>query len=230
VPRVIRPVVRAFAARFEEEAGKHVRAGGHAVVWSSPSRARLVFAKPTGLKEEDLGYWSVLDMGRTRWSTVRSGPLQGLAVAAVPSDHLDLVRDRAARDSVHRGSTRAMLLDCPACAACCRNNHVELDATDVERFRRADRSELARPPYTRRAGEKLVLRLLRSKDCRHLQGDKTCGIYAIRPKACRTFPPGSEGCLFSREEELGVVDGAIPASFRPLERDSSTMSRSTPGA
>jgi len=206
--KVIRPVVRSFTARFEREAGAHVRAGGHAIVWASPKRARLVFQRPSGAEEESLGYWALLDMGRTEWLTVTKGPLRGLASAKVPADCLDLVTDRIVRDSVHRTSTRAMLLDCEECAACCRDNRVELDRDDFARFERAGRSELGRYPYARKDGKKTVLRLLQSKDCRHLQADRRCGIYELRPGACRTFPQGSEGCLFSREEELGIVDGA----------------------
>jgi uncharacterized protein len=206
--KVIRPVVRSFAAGFQTEAGLHVRAGGHAVVWTSPNRARLVFRKPTPGHEEDLGLWSLLDMGKTSWKAVSRGPLHGLATSPIPRDCIDLVKERIVRDSVHRSATRTMRLDCQACAACCRKNRVELLDVDLARFRRAGRMDLARPPYVRRDGKKLVLRLLESKDCRHLMADKRCGVYELRPDACRTFPAGSEGCLFSREEELGIVDGA----------------------
>jgi Fe-S-cluster containining protein len=166
-----------------------------------------VFRKPKGAEEKDLGYWALLDLGRTEWSVVRAGPLRGLAMAPVPRDCVDLVKDRVARDAEHLGSTRAMLLDCQTCAACCRDNRVEIDKDDIERFRRGGRPDLARAPYVRRDGKKLVLRLLRSKDCRHLLSDKRCGIYPMRPDSCRSFPAGSEGCLFAREEELGIVDG-----------------------
>jgi Fe-S-cluster containining protein len=101
-----------------------------------------------------------------------------------------------------------MFLDCETCAACCRDNRVELEEQDIERFERANRAELARPPYTRKEGKKVVLRLLRSRDCRHLGADRRCGIYDLRPESCRVFPPASEGCLFSRESELGIFDGA----------------------
>jgi uncharacterized protein len=205
--KVVRPVVRAFNQAFEREAAAHARAGGHAVVWSSPKRARLVFRRPVGPKEKDLGYWSLLDLRRSRWSTVRSGPLRGLAAARIPGDCLDIVRERIVRDSIHLGAKRMMHLDCQKCAACCRKNRVELVKVDFARFRRAGRMDLVRPPYVRRDGNKLVLRLLQSKDCRHLQQDNRCAIYELRPESCRTFPPGSEGCLFSREEELGIVDG-----------------------
>jgi Fe-S-cluster containining protein len=216
--RVTRPVVRSFTQRFVREAAAHVRAGGHAIVWTSAAsgasgasgkRATLVFSEPEPGDDMDLGVWSLLDMGKQRWNLEKRGPLRGLATASVPRDCLELVGDRIERDSVHPGATRTMYLDCEACAACCRKNHVELERADIRRFRDAGREELLRPPFTRRDGNKLVLRLLRSGDCRHLRVDLRCSIYAIRPEACRTFPPGSEGCLFSREEELGVVDGPM---------------------
>jgi hypothetical protein len=53
----------------------------------------------------------------------------------------------------------------------------------------------------------VVLRLLASRNCRHLRRDKRCAIYELRPDSCRLFPAGSECCLYSREEELGIVDG-----------------------
>jgi Fe-S-cluster containining protein len=214
--RVVRPIVRAFRTEFEKEAAAHVRAGGHAFVWESaprkpPSRAvrggRLVFAKPRGRLADDLGYWALLDLGLTRWSTVTRGPLRGLASARIPADCVDIVQERVERDSIHPGSTRTMHLDCEECAACCRDNRVEIHEADLARFRRAGRPELGRAPYVRKDGGKLVLRLLRSGDCRNLTRDKRCAIYELRPDSCRSFPRGSEGCLFSREEELGVVDG-----------------------
>jgi Fe-S-cluster containining protein len=100
-----------------------------------------------------------------------------------------------------------MKLDCETCAACCRDNEVVLEPIDFKRFAAAGRSDLGKRPYTRRAGERVVLRLLRSKDCRHLQTDRRCGIYALRPDSCRVFPMASESCLYSREVELGLVDG-----------------------
>jgi hypothetical protein len=168
---------------------------------------RFVFGRPRGLAVHDLGYWAILDLGLRRWSTARRGPLRGLAFARVPGERVDIVLDRIDRDSIHLGSTRTLVLDCEECAACCRNNAVELVPADISRFRRAGRPELGRAPYVRKDGHKLVLRVLRSRDCRHLTRDKRCGIYEIRPNSCRLFPRGSEGCLFSREEELGVVDG-----------------------
>src|SRR5262249_40869446 len=116
---------------------------------------------------------------------------------------------RAERDSVFPGPTRTMILDCLACGACCKENEVVLEDEDLERFAGAGRTELARRPLARRRKDgRLVLVLLKNKRCRHLGGDNRCGIYPIRPNACSEFPAGSECCLFSREEELGIVDGA----------------------
>jgi hypothetical protein len=81
---------------------------------------------------------------------------------------------------------------------------------DIERFRQGGRHDLLARPYSRRTDGKLVLTLLRNKACRHLGRDNKCGIYALRPDACSSFPVGSECCLFAREEELGVYDGVAP--------------------
>jgi Fe-S-cluster containining protein len=206
-----RPIVRSFAARFIREAGAHVRAGGHAVVWEEPSargslRARLVFRTPTN-EDEDLGVWAVLDLGRRRWRTASAGPLRGLAFIHVPKDALDIVRGWATRDSVHRGARRTIELDCATCAACCVHNRVELERADVRRLERGGRADLLGRPWTRRDDGKVVLVLRKDGRCKHLQEDKACGIYALRPDACSAFPPASECCLFARQEELDVVDG-----------------------
>ncbi len=205
--RVVRPIVRSFQSAYAKEAAAHVRKGGHALVWEAKNRVRLVFRVPVGDEEKDLGYWSLLDLGAHKWARETRGPLRGLAVARVARDSLDIVRARAERDSVHPRATRVMRLDCEECAACCRDNKVVLEPEDLERFADAGREDLGKPPYTRKDGKKVVLRLLRSRDCRHLQADHRCGIYPLRPDSCRVFPAGSESCLYSREVELGVVDG-----------------------
>jgi Fe-S-cluster containining protein len=223
--KVVRPVVRSFTAKHEREAGAHVRAGGHAVVWDSPGRARLVVPLPKKGDVEDLGYWSLLDLGRSRYRVVKSGALRGLAWMRVPSDCNEIVRRRAERDSVLEGPTHALILDCLACGACCRDNRVVLDDDDVARFRRAGRADLTKPPYARRASDgRLVLTLRKDKACRHLGRDNRCGIYELRPEACSSFPMGSECCLYSREEELGITDGLTAAD---AERDRGAAVRRT---
>jgi Fe-S-cluster containining protein len=206
--RVARPVVRSFKWPFLDEAAAWVRAGGHAVVWIAPRKARLVFAKPAPGDEHDMGYWSALDIGQTEYATAKRGPFAGMAFVRVPHDCYSIVRDRVVRDSVHPGPTRAIKLDCLACGACCKDNRVELDGRDIARFEQGGRSDLARPPYARREDGVVVLVLRRDKRCKHLADDNRCDIYALRPGACSTFPVGSECCLSSREEELDVIDGA----------------------
>ena len=206
--RVVRPVVRSFKWPHLEPAASWVRAGGHALVWLAPRKVRLVFARPAGDPWNDLGYWSVLDLGRTGYRVATEGPFEGMAFIKVPHDCYSIVRDRVRRDSVHPRATRPLDLDCLSCGACCKDNRVELDDVDVERFERAGRGDLARPPYARRDDGTLVLVLQRDRRCKHLAGDNKCGIYAIRPDSCSKFPVGSECCLSSREEEMGIVDGA----------------------
>ena len=208
---VERPVVRQFQERFTREIAAHVRGGGHAIVWQSPKRAHLVFPAPRKDDDHDLALWSLLDLGKSRWTRIEKGALRGFGTALVPRDCHEIVRHRAERDSIHEGPLRTIELDCLECGACCKDNEVILYDVDLERFKKGGRPDLARPPYARRRDGKLMLTLLRSKDCRQLLPDNKCAIYALRPDACSTFPVGSEPCLFSREEELGITDGATAA-------------------
>jgi len=205
--RVVRPIVRQFQARFVREIDAHVRAGGHAVVWESEKRAHLVLPPPKDDDEKDLALWSLLDLGKSTWTVIPSGKLRGLARSPVPRDCFDIVRARAERDSAFPGTKRTVDLDCLECGACCKDNEVILYREDVARFRKAGREDLLKAPYARKKDGKLMLRLLRSKDCKQLGADNKCAIYSIRPDACSTFPVGSEPCMYSREEELGLVDG-----------------------
>ncbi len=206
--RAVRPIVRQFKSRFTREIAAHVRGGGHAVVWESPKRAYLVFRPRKEGDDFDLAVWSLLDMGKSRWKRIEKGPLRGFGTSLVPRDCHEIVRHRAERDSIHEGPLRTMDLDCLECGACCKDNEVILGEVDVERFRAGGRPELAKAPYARKTDGKLVLTLLKSKKCRQLLPDNKCAIYPIRPDACSQFPVASEPCLFSREEELGIVDGA----------------------
>ena len=186
-----------------------MRAGGHGVLWSSPERAKLVLPR---FRKDDLmalGRWAILDLGKASYGIAKKGVLRGLVTTPVPDDCLDIVREWATRDSVHRGPRRAMKLDCTECGACCRDNEVILEKQDFARARR-EKGVLAKlaPPYTRKRDGNLMLRVLSNGKCTHLGAGNLCGIYEHRPNACRYFPAGSECCLFAREEELGIVDGA----------------------
>jgi uncharacterized protein len=200
--RVIRPVVRSFSE--QDAAATHVRAGGHAVLWESSRKAWLVVCAPDPADLSDLNLWSILDLGLRGYARVLSGALEGLAVRAVPRHRLRDVRHRIERDSVHRGPRREIDLDCLECGACCRAHKVVLIEDDVARFDAAGRCELHRRPFARRDRKnRLVLAASRSGDCKHLGSKNRCGIYPIRPHACRCFPVGSEGCLSARVDQLG---------------------------
>jgi len=208
---VHRPIVRSFTQKFAKEAAAHVRAGGHAVVWENKSRAVLVFEEPKKGHEEDFGAWAVYDMGKWRWKVEKKGALRGLATTLVPRDCLWIVKRRAERDSIHKGTTRKIDFECMTCAACCQDNEVVLLEADVERFKKGGRPELAKPPYAKRHKDgRLILTLLESKRCRHLTAKNHCGIYELRPHPCSEFPRGSECCLFAREDILKLHDGLPP--------------------
>jgi Fe-S-cluster containining protein len=206
--RVLRPVVRTYTLPHVERAAAWVRAGGHAVVWIAARKARFVFPRPAKGDEHDLGWWAVLDLGKSEYKIARRGPFEGMAFIAVPHDCYSIIRERAERDSIHPDPLRAIDLDCLACGSCCKANSVELEDPDIERFEKAGRPELLRPPYARRRDGRLVLTLRKDKRCHHLGDDNRCAVYAFRPDACSTFPAGSECCLSSREEEMGILDGA----------------------
>ena len=50
-----RPIVRSFKSKYTKEAAAHVRAGGHAFIWESESRATLVFTTPLEGDDENFG-------------------------------------------------------------------------------------------------------------------------------------------------------------------------------
>ncbi len=207
--RVDRPVVRSFKAKYEKNAAAWAKRGGHAVVWYSEKRVRLVMRAPKDEDPADLGYWAILDLGKSSWRVSLDGVLLGLAFMTIPADCIDIVRGWCTRDSIHEGPTRTLRLDCLECGACCRSNEVVLTRPDIKRFRDGGRPELAALPSARRRKDgKLVLRLLAGGDCRNLGSDNKCGIYTLRPDACSEFPVGSECCLYARDVELGVLDGA----------------------
>jgi hypothetical protein len=209
---IVRPVVRSFTVEQEREAAVHVRAGGHAIVWEHPKRARLVLPVPKKGDPEDLALHSILDLGKSRFRISERGATKGLATALVEPGYNGVLRQRIERDSEHPGPTRAMTLDCAKCAACCHSNHVELGKKDIKRFEQGGRPELALAPYARRSDGKLMLRLAPDGACIQLGPGNRCNIYAIRPEACRTFPVGSECCLSARADDFGIYDGQAPGA------------------
>ena len=90
-----RPIVRSFKSKYTKEAAAHVRAGGHAFIWESESRATLVFTTPLEGDDENFGAWAVYDMGKWRWKLETTGALRGLATSRVPRDCLWIARRRS---------------------------------------------------------------------------------------------------------------------------------------
>ena len=197
---------------FAKEAAAWARMGGHSVLWETPSRARLVMKKPEVPDMEAVGFWSILDLGGTRYTVQTKGSLRGLATFIVPKDCHAVVRRRTERDSIHGAPTRKVSFDCLECGACCRDNEVLVYDDDVERLVSGGREDVTKAPYARRRKDgRLVLTLLKStKACHHLAKDNKCGIYPLRPDACSQFPMGSECCMFAREDELELYDGLAP--------------------
>ena len=198
-----------------KRAAEWVRAGGHAIVWIAPRKARLVFAKPKEGDEHDLGWWSVLDLGRYDYEVMLRGPLTGLALIRVPHDCYAIVRDRTARDSIHEGPTRTIELDCLECGACCHDANVILDEDDFARWRDAGRKDLFNKAYLKRKDGRVTLRFLETGNCRNLGADLKCGIYEVRPDNCRAFVVGSECCLAAREDTLSLRDGLPTVDDEP---------------
>lgn len=200
-----RPLVRSFIPKFIDEAAAHVRAGGHAIVFDAETQARLVVTRPRG--DGDLGLWAALDID-VDLKEIDTGPLAGLSAALVRGSSLKTVREWCTRDSIHPGHTREMDLDCMTCAACCIDNEVELSKDDCKRLVAIGRGDATKPPHAKwRQGKLYLLLQKENKRCTLLTAEGHCGIYEARPEMCSDFPVASEGCLYSRDVELGILDG-----------------------
>ena len=205
---VERPVWRRYRPRFEHRAAEYVRAGGHAAIVDERGRVRVLLPVEKRTLTE-LGLWSLLAIEQRRWRRVKEGPAVGLATARIKPGFVSAVLDWCARDAMHPGPKRTMVLDCIACAACCHDANVVLAEKDLARFREGGRAELAEKAYVKRAKDGVVtLRFADDGRCRLLAADKRCSIYSIRPDNCRAFVAGSEACLAAREETRGFRDGA----------------------
>jgi hypothetical protein len=132
--RVVRPIVRSFTKQHAKRCAAHVRGGGHAVFWEAKSRAFLVLPVPNEEDASDLSLFSILDIGKQRWTVSKTGVFKGLALCLVPRDCHAIVTARVWRDSVFPGPTRVVNFDCLKCGACCKDNEVILQEHDIQRF------------------------------------------------------------------------------------------------
>lgn len=213
---VDRPVWRRFDSRFYDRAVEWVRAGGAAaVVIRSPSARPGARPKRVDmlLRTEDgditeLALWSLLSLEQRRWRRVPLGRGKGLGLARVQPHAVDAVLDWCERDSIHRGPTRRLRLDCLECGACCHDSNVVLGEEDLDRFREAGREDLLGTRFIQRRAGRIRLRFAPGGRCQHLKNDLKCRIYPIRPFNCSVFPVASEACLSARESTLSLRDGA----------------------
>lgn len=190
-----------------------MRAGGFAAVFEGDGRfersssIRLLLPRQRGGKAlTELARWALLAIDIRHWGTLRSGPARGLSSVRIDRQHRDFIWEWCERDSCHPRSTYRIVLDCLACAACCRDNRVVLEDADRRLWHRMGRPELDAKPYLRSAKGVTLLRLRADGRCIHLAADQRCSIYGLRPANCRAFPAGSEACLAARLDTLGIVD------------------------
>jgi uncharacterized protein len=203
---VVRPTWRSFRPEFLARAIEHVDRGGFGAIVHRDGTIRLLLprASPSGLTT--LARWALLCLEIPRTRTVRAGPARGLATVRVPPRDRDSIREWCERDSAHPRATRRLALDCGACGACCRDNHVVIGRADVERWCVHGRADWSGRAYLRTSKGTRLLRLTNQGRCIHLKRDGRCRIYALRPDNCRAFPVGSEACLAARIDTLGIVD------------------------
>lgn len=212
---VMRPVVRSFKDPHFRACAAWVWSGGHAIFWETPKKARLVVPVPVPGDESDLALFSLLDLGINDTTPQTSGFFKGLIAAKIPKDCHDIVKRRIERDSAYPDVKHRMKYDCLACGACCKDNEVILEDADFPRFEEAGLLHLTKPPFARKSrkdGRVRLLLLKENKHCQHLASDNRCGIYLARPNNCRDFPAGSECCVFTREDDLGIFDGVLPGA------------------
>lgn len=182
MPRLQRPLWRAFDTL--RSAVRHARRGGLAVL-----QGRVLGAIERPLLIE----WAAIALEGPGW---RENPALQVVELRIPRGWVKRVGEWLDRDSVFPGATATLSYDCMECAACCLDNTVRLTAVDRARLRAAGLTADA-------ARRRLPLLRTPEKPCAHLDGF-LCGIYPHRPEACREFPPGTEQCLFSREETFGA--------------------------
>ena len=166
--RIDRPVVRSFTRPHSRAPLIWVRAGGHAIVWIAPRKARLVFLdRRTATRATSAG-------GRPSISVApaTSSPEAVPSRASASSRSLTMLRDRArraVRDAIHaarraRWTSTAWRAE-PAAGTTASSSKSRPRALRAGRPGRPRARALAR-----RDDGKVVLVLRRDKRCRHLGG------------------------------------------------------------
>ncbi len=202
---VARPLWRGFMPTDRiADAITHAQQGGIAVLYAR-RHWRLLGRAPgaAGTPLPELVDWAIRAVEAVRFKRVDPAFIADMVEAVIPRAWQERVEEWIVRDLPFDGATALTDFDCMKCGACCFDNKVELEATDLARFKAAGRDDLLRR-VSRQKG-KLLLPLAPTKDkpCVHLKQLK-CTIYDVRPHLCRDFPVGTENCLSSREELYGT--------------------------
>lgn len=109
-------------------------------------------------------------------------------------------------------------IDCISCANCCKTAPPLLTSTDIKRI--AKHLGISKKQFC----NKYVLedingeRSLNYVPCHFLQEDGACGIYEIRPEACRRYPHTDEDNFLNRKR-LNMANAIVcPASFQIMKQ------------
>lgn len=178
------------------------------MVWA-PGRTPVAWLLMPCAKDglSPLSRWVLVLLGRRSYGEVQVEPAKGLALIRVARRFHRRLAGWCHRDAAWRGATRAITLECTTCGACCHNCRATLLPPDLTKWRKVGRDDLAGRRFIRHSRGQLIIRLRPAdQGCVHLDG-RRCGIYPLRPYACRIFPAGSESCLGARLSEFGIVDG-----------------------
>lgn len=85
-------------------------------------------------------------------------------------------------------STAFESIDCLQCANCCKTTGPLLTVQDIERISKAKRLSESTFTLTYLREDEDGDFVFKSMPCPFLMSDNYCGIYEIRPRACREFP------------------------------------------
>lgn len=108
-------------------------------------------------------------------------------------------------------------VDCLSCANCCKTTGPLFTEKDIERISKRFRIKpsVFESRYLRvdEEGDKVLQQL----PCPFLNGDNSCSIYEIRPKACREFPHTDRKKLYQINHLTKKNALICPAVFEFLE-------------
>jgi uncharacterized protein len=184
----------------------HVKTGGFSALFFKSGQLKILLPLGRGGSLTEMAQWALLSLEIRRWGRARTGPTRSLAAVNVKPKDRASVREWCDRDSVHPRSTYPLRLDCRTCGACCRDNRVVLEPSDLLLWKRRGRADLLDRSCVRASKGAKLLRLTAKGACVHLGPSNRCTIYRLRPGNCSAFPVGAETCLAARLDTLGIVD------------------------